>query len=403
MPSSTNRSALYGLIASIFISGTGIGSFLPILPLYLRDRGASYALLGVIVGASLFAQAIGQWPAGLLAERYGNRRMMVIGLVVAATASISFVLPLSVEWLIALRFVQGLGFAAAIPAELASIADVVPPAQLGRAYGWMSGAQQAGFIGGPAIGGFLAVFGRWTVFVVTGVALLASAVVIAAALRGSMKPAHVERGPRPQIFGRSRASAVLRGVVILSIGLGLLIGLYDVIWSLYMRTLGASDPLIGLSFTLFAVPMLIATPLAGWLSDRWDRRWLAFGSTFLGSLIGPIYPLLTSIPVVFAVGAVEGATWAFTTPATNAFLMDAIPTRRAEAQGIVGTALSTATAIGSVAAGGLFGLGLAVPFVTACIAGVVFSLAALPDLRAAGAGGRRVSPAPAPGAPPRSA
>src|SRR5690348_14195 len=113
MPSTTNRTALFGLIGSIFISGTGIGSFLPILPLYLRDRGASYALLGVIVGASLFAQAIGQWPAGLLAERYGNRQMMVIGLVVAAIASIAFVLPLSVGWLIAIRFVQGLGFAAA--------------------------------------------------------------------------------------------------------------------------------------------------------------------------------------------------------------------------------------------------------------------------------------------------
>ncbi len=403
MPSTTRRSALYGLIASIFISGTGIGSFLPILPLYLRDRGASYTLLGVIVGASLFAQAIGQWPAGLLAERYGNRPMMAIGLVVAAVASISFVLPLSVEWLIALRFVQGLGFAAAIPAEMAAIADVVPAAQLGRSYGWMSAAQQAGFIGGPAIGGFLAVFGRWTVFVVTGVALLASAAVVFATVRGTSTPAHAEHVPAPQILGRSRVSSALRAVVMLSIGLGLLIGLYDVVWSLYMRTLGASDPVIGLSFTLFAVPSLIATPLAGWLADRWDRRWLAFGSTFLGSLIGPIYPLLTSIPVVFGVGAVEGATWAFTTPATNAFLMDAIPTRRAEAQGIVGTAMSTAEAIGSLAAGGLFGFGLAVPFVAACIAGVVFSLAALPDLRSAGSGGRRVSPGPAPAAPPTSA
>ena len=98
MPSTRNRTALYGLVGSIFISGTGIGSLLPILPLYLRERGASYALLGVIVGASLFAQAIGQWPAGLLAERFGRREMMVIGLVVAAAASISFLLPLSVEW-----------------------------------------------------------------------------------------------------------------------------------------------------------------------------------------------------------------------------------------------------------------------------------------------------------------
>jgi DHA1 family multidrug resistance protein-like MFS transporter len=229
-------------------------------------------------------------------------------------------------------------------------------------------------------------------------------VVVFVTLRKSSKPAHVEHAPDLEIFGRNRAGAALRAVVILSIGLGLLIGLYDVIWSLYMRSLGASDLVIGLSFTLFALPLLIATPLAGWLADRWDRRWLAFGSILLGSLIGPIYPTLTSIPIVFAVGAVEGATWAFTAPAMNSFLMEAIPTRRAEAQGIAGAAMSTATAIGSVAGGALLAIGIAVPFVTACVAGVVFSLAALPGLRSAGGGSsRRVSPAPSPAAPPTSA
>src|SRR5207302_1532472 len=253
----------------------------------------------------LFAQAIGQWPAGLLAERFGRRKMMVIGLVVAAGASISFLLPLSVEWLIALRFVQGLGFAAAIPAQLASVADVVPPAQLGRAYGWVSGAQQAGYIGGPAIGGFLAVFGRWTVFAVTGAALLAAAAVIAVTLRTSSR-VRVDNVPRLAVSGPSRAKAAVIAVAILSIGLGLLIGVYDVIWSLYMRSRGASDPVVGLSFTLFALPLLVATPLAGWSSDRWDRRWLAVGSVVLGSLMGPIYPYLTSIPTILFVGLFEG-------------------------------------------------------------------------------------------------
>jgi len=36
MRSSESRSALFGIVAGIFVSGTGIGSLLPILPLYLR-------------------------------------------------------------------------------------------------------------------------------------------------------------------------------------------------------------------------------------------------------------------------------------------------------------------------------------------------------------------------------
>jgi len=112
-PSKRPRGALYGIVAAVFVSGTGIGSLLPILPLFLRERGASYSFVGLIVGAALAAQAVGQWPAGWLAERIGRKEMMVVGLLVASAASLMFLLPLSIEWLVAVRFLQGLGFAAA--------------------------------------------------------------------------------------------------------------------------------------------------------------------------------------------------------------------------------------------------------------------------------------------------
>ncbi len=384
MPATSNRGALFGILGAIFVSSTGIGSLLPVLPLYLRERNASYALVGVIVGSALVAQALGQWPAGRLAERVGRREMMVVGLTVAAIASVAFVLPLPVEWLIVLRVAQGLGFAAAAPAELAAVGDIVPPEHLGRAYAWVSGCQMAGFIAGPAIGGLLAVFGRWTVFATTGAALLVAAAVVAVTLRWSVHKAAVPTSIGLNLFGRSRTESAVRAIAVVSIGLGLLIGIYDVIWSLFMRSLHASDPVIGISFTLFALPFLIATPLAGWIADRWDRRWVALGSVVLGSLIGPFYPALRDIPVVMIVGAGEATTWAFNGPAMNAFLMDAVPERRAEAQGMVGTAQSGATAVGSLAGGWLFGIGVGMPFYVAAGAGILFALLALPGMRALG-------------------
>ena len=378
------HAALYGIVLAVFVSGTGIGSLLPILPLFLRERGASYSLVGVIVGASLAAQAIGQWPAGWLSERVGRKEMMIGGLALAGAASLMFVLPLSVEWLVVLRFVQGLGFAAATPAEMAAVADAVPPERLGVAYSWVSGARQTGFVAGPAIGGLLAVFGRWTVFVVTGVALFGAALVIAFAVRRSRGRISTGTGIARILLQSTRAGIALRAVVIMTVGIGLLIGIYDVIWSLYMRTLGASDFVIGLSFTLFALPIVIATPLAGWLSDRWDRRWITFISVVFTSLLAPIYPLLRSIPVVFVFGFLEGASWAFTEPAKNAFLMEALPERRDEAQGVVGTSMSASMAVGSLVAGTLFAAGTAVPFWVAGGTGMFFALAAFPGLRAAG-------------------
>jgi MFS family permease len=392
MPAPRPRSALYGIVAAVFVSGTGIGSLLPVLPLFLRERGASYSLVGVIVGAALAAQAVGQWPAGWLAERIGRREMMVAGLLLAAAASLMFLLPLPVELLVVARFLQGLGFAAAAPAEVAMVADVVPANELGRAYGWVSAARQSGIIVGPAIGGILAVFGRWTVFAVTGSALAGAALVAALTL-----PRSVRRGRADvsiaRVFVRStRVGVAMRAVVTMTIGLGLLIGIYDVVWSLYMRELGASDFVIGLSFTLFALPLVAATPFAGWGADRWDRRWLAFGSVAIGSLMAIIYPFLNVIPIVIAVGVVEGALWAFTEPSMNSFLMEAVPDRRGEAQGVVGTAMSASMAIGSLFGGALFAMGSGVPFFVAAGVGFGFALAAIPGLRAAG----RRSPVPVP-------
>ena len=386
MPRTKHRAALLGIFSAIFVSSTGIGSLLPVLPLYLRERNASYGMIGVIVGAALVAQALGQWPAGRLADRVGHREMMVIGLTIAAIASVAFVLPMPVEWLVALRFLQGLGFAAAAPAELAAVGDIVETEQLGRAYAWVSGCQMAGFIAGPAIGGLLAVLGRWAVFTTTGAALLIAAGVVAVTLRWSVRgPVAAERGRPLNLFGRSRMESAVRSIAIASVGLGLLVGIYDVIWSLFMRSLSATDLVIGISFTLFALPFLVATPLAGWIADRWDRRWVALGSMVIGSLIGPLYPLMTNIPLVMGVGAVEATMWAFMGPALNAFLMDAVPERRAEASGLVGTAQSAAEAVGSLAGGALFGVGIAVPFYFASGAGVLFALLALVGLRALGA------------------
>src|SRR4029077_18269107 len=152
-----------------FGGGPGAAPALPILPLFLRERGGSYALVGVVVGANLVAQFIGQYTAGRLFDRFGRAPLMIGGLVVAGMAIAAFALPLSIGWLIALRFIQGLGAAALRPGSRAVVADLVPEGERGIAYGWLSGAETGGLIFGPALGGLLAVFGGGAVLEGPGV------------------------------------------------------------------------------------------------------------------------------------------------------------------------------------------------------------------------------------------
>jgi len=382
------RTALWGIIAAVFLVGTAVGSVLPILPLFLRERGGSYAMVGVVVGANLVAQFIGQYPAGRLSDRFGRAPLMIGGLVVASLAIAAFALPLSIGWLIALRFIQGLGAAAFRPGSRAVVADLVPEGERGIAYGWLAGADMAGLIVGPALGGVLAVFGRATVFEATGLALLLAALVVALALGRRRDSITVEPISGPVILGdRLRAGvAAVRGLVMLSMGIGFLYGVYNVVWSLFMKSIGATDWEVGLSFSLFALPLVLTAPIAGWASDRLDRRWLSAGSTASTALIAPIYPLLHSVPAVIGVGVLEATTTAFAEPAINAFLMSAVaPDQRGRAAGTVGTAETAAKAVGALIGGGLFGLGVWVPFVVSSVIGLALILLGIPSLRAAGA------------------
>lgn len=56
-------------------------------------------------------------------------------------------------WYVICRILQGLGSAALVPAASAFVADIVPEARRGQAYGLLTAASSAGFALGPMVGG----------------------------------------------------------------------------------------------------------------------------------------------------------------------------------------------------------------------------------------------------------
>ncbi len=381
-----NRTALWGSIAAVFITWVGVGTIIPVLPLFIKDRGASYSLLGAIVAASLVGHVVGQYPAGRLSDRLGRRPLMLGGLLLQAAAVAAFLLPMPVPLLIGVRFLIGLGGAAFLPVSRALVADLVPPARRGMAYGWLSGAEMAGLVFGPALGGLLALLGLAAVFEATAGALVLGAVVLAWALRrgepvrGSASPGF---GWAP--MGSRRALLAMLGIGALTVGPNYLHGMYEVVWSLFMRGIGASSLQIGASFSLFALPYVLLVPLAGWAADRYDRRWLAAASTAGAGLIAAVYPFLPSIPLVIAFCALEGAVVVFGIPAKNAFLMDAVPAdRRGQVQGVIGAGSGLGAALAAVVAGPQFEVAVPLAFFFAAVVDLVLVLVALPLLAAAG-------------------
>ena len=382
--------SLWALVAGVFIVETGVFAVVPVLPLFLRDRGVGFATVGLIVGVQFVVSFALQYPMGRLADRFGRRGFLIAGALIFAIANGGFVLPLPVFGMFLLRAMQGLGVSLFIPAASALVADLSKPERRGRAYGWLQSARIGGLTAGPAIGGLVALTGRTRVFEATAALELIAAVVLAASI-----PRHIahhpdevhEAGQTVEAIAalRRRQRMTFVAVAALMGGFTFLFGSYSTIWPLFMRSLGASDAMVGLSFTLFGLPLLVVTPVAGWAADHFDRRRLALLGYAGGGLCAPLYPLVGSIPVILVIGVVEASALAFTDPAIGALLMENVPAnRRAGVQGGMFAVESFSEAAGALSGGFLFSLGAGVPFFFGAAMGFAGMLVSLAAFRAAG-------------------
>ncbi|HUY97545.1 MAG TPA: MFS transporter [Verrucomicrobiae bacterium] len=386
---------MLGLAAALMVEWAGATAVLPVLPLYLRHAGAPYSLIGLVMGAFLAASFAVQYPLGRLSDRLGRRRPLLTSLGVYSVATLGFVLPVSPPVYILLRALQGGGAGTVQVMTQAVVADLVPADRRGRAYSLLTGAQFGGMVVGPLAGALLYGIDPRIVFVVAATAAGLAAAVVAI----TVPPGRAQAGsgnPPPLPGDGVRRRQVVQGVLLASAGTGLLIGVYDADWSLLLRSKGAPPWEVGLSFTLFALPLVLASWPAGWLADHWDRRWLGGLASLVGCGCAATYPFLPSPPELMALGVVEATAAAIGIPAVLSLLMHTVGTERAgRSQGLAGSAQTGAAAAGAIGGGLLFGLGTWVPFIAAASLVTVMT-AALPLLwRSAGRWARAETATPA--------
>ena len=119
------RLALFGLVGASFADALGATMILPVVPLFLRQAGASYAEIGLVAAAFWGAGLLVGYPIGRLSDRLGRKRLLVISQVVYAAATATFALSPSPLWFLALRALQGGAAGAANVLAMAAVADVV--------------------------------------------------------------------------------------------------------------------------------------------------------------------------------------------------------------------------------------------------------------------------------------
>jgi EmrB/QacA subfamily drug resistance transporter len=123
------------------------------LPVIHRDLHASLSGLEWTVNAYTLTFAVFLITGAALGDRFGRRRMFVIGLVIFTAGSAAAALAPSIEALIAARAIQGFGGAIILPLTLTILSAAVPPEKRGLALGAWGGISGLAVAIGPLVGG----------------------------------------------------------------------------------------------------------------------------------------------------------------------------------------------------------------------------------------------------------
>jgi DHA1 family multidrug resistance protein-like MFS transporter len=147
------RRTLVILLLALFIAVLGVGIIAPIIPIYATDLGATGVTLGLMLAAFSISRGALQPVVGSLSDRHGRKRFLVAGLSIYAAMGLTYTLATSVEQLILIRLLHGVGSAMIVPIAMAYIGDLTPRGQEGKYMGMLNIALFAGISGGPILGG----------------------------------------------------------------------------------------------------------------------------------------------------------------------------------------------------------------------------------------------------------
>jgi DHA2 family multidrug resistance protein-like MFS transporter len=374
--------AILSAIVLVVLDGTIANVALPVI----ADA------LGVRAGASVWVVTVYQMalviallPWSALGERIGYRRLFTAGVTVFTLGSAACALSHGLAWLIAARFVQGLGGAAIMSSNGALLRFTYPHRLLGAAIGWNALAVALSSAAGPMIGAGILSIARWPWLFAVNIPIGALVLVASRALPATPRHARVIDGTSVGLNAVGFAALVIGvdfidghpaiGVALLAIALASLTGLVQrersraaplvpldlwrghsfrmsviasvccfsaqmasyVALPFYLQhALGKSTLVTGLYMTPWPLSVALAAPIAGRLSDRVATGWLcAAGGTCLafGLALAAAWPLAQSLPPLVAFTVLCGLGFGFFQTPNNRNLLLSAPRERSGAAG----------------------------------------------------------------------
>jgi len=366
-----SRPARFYLLAE-FLVWTAHGIFSVLFNLYLVEAGLPESFVGRAVSASAAGLALAALPAGLLAERWGRRRTLVLGAVLEGLGHTLRAGTTHPATLIATGFVVGAGQAMFQIAAAPFLSEHSTPRERTHLFStFFASALIAGVVG-SAVGGALppfvraivpglSLFAAYRVALLVGAALaLSSAVPMLAMGRLPEAPLHQASEPVTR-QNRGRLVPIALNALLIGMGAGLVIPFMN----LYFKDrFQCSSAQIGLFFSIAQIFTAAAALLGPAIARRFGKLRTAVTSEVLS------LPFLVTLGAERRLGVAAASFWMraplmqAATPLLQTFVMEAMPPAlRARATSLTNLVWNIGWASSALLAGGIIErFGFAMPF-----------------------------------------
>ena len=244
------RPPLFLILVISSVMPFALAVVVPALGVIADSLAAPFAIVQFLVTGSVLGMGLMQFFIGPLADRFGRRPVLLVGLSVFIAGSLLCAAAGSIGLLIAARFLQSLGAAASSVVAYSIARDAFDDDGVPRILAYVTAAMELAVIAAAPIGGHLALkFGWQSLFIVTGG--IALVILVAAAISlPETRPANAARkfsfgtliGNYRLLIGEEKFSG---NIIILSVISGAGIIIYTVAPSIFGRTLHIGAGQIG--------------------------------------------------------------------------------------------------------------------------------------------------------------
>jgi len=311
------------------------------LPKYILDElHGTESEIGLIIGVFTITAVLLRPFIGREVDRRGRKVVLIAGSVVFLVSMLLYNYTRSVEELLMLRVLHGIGWGAATTASTTLIADIAPPSRRGEAMGIFGMSANIAMAVGPALSIMLLTSSSYTTLFTTAAAIAFVSLLLVLPISET-----VVVHPRTALFSRE---AFFPSAIMFTISLtyGSIVSFLP----LFATKQGITNP--GVFFTVFAITLLLVRGLAGKLSDIKGRKFVIVPGMIIIAIGLWVLSAAASLTGFMAAALLYGMGFGLFHPTMMALLLDRVtPQGRGAAMGTFTASFDLGIGMGSIIMG----------------------------------------------------